>query len=121
MILLGIVFAIILMGVMISMALNKKSNFSMRIASLIALAAMILTVLICLFIIFTDNRVPFDPSNVIVGATPAVQETDNRNIIMLLLAGILLLAIFGVIAYHSMKEHRKNIKSPSGGIKPVRF
>ena len=111
MILLGSIIAIILMGAVISMALNKKSNFHTRVACLIALAVMILTVLICGFIILTDNRVPVDESNVIVGAPAITNEPGSGKLITLLLIIVFLLGLFAVIAIHSMKEHRKQIKN----------
>ena len=104
----GIIFALILMGVMASMALNKKSIFPVRIASLIALAVMVITVLICLFIVLTDNRVIIDPSNVIVGAEIEVPKTSSTNVMILLFMIVLLLGLFGIITFHSLKEHRKN-------------
>ena len=107
MILFGILFAIVLMGVMISMALNKKSTFIIRIASLIALAVMILTVLICLFIILTDNRVPVDESVLIVGAPPPPPPENNYSTLIMILLFFILTGLFGLIAYMSLKEHRK--------------
>ena len=107
MIFFGILFAIILMGVMASMALNKKSNFAVRLASLIALGVMILTVLICLFIILTDDTVPVDPSVLIVGAPPPEPPENNYSTLIMILLFFILVGLFGVIAYMSMKEHRK--------------
>ena len=94
------------MGAMIYLAVDKKSNFQTRLVSLGALAAMILTVIICLFIIFTDNRVPIDPSNLIVGAPVEVKE--ENNIPALLFSIIFFLALFLVIAFLAMKEHKKH-------------
>ena len=111
MILFGGLFAVVLMGAVIAMALNKKSNYRVRVASLIALAVMILTMLICLFIVLTDNRVPFDESVVIVGVPPETNEVSRSNIIILLVLIVFLLGLFGVIVYQSLKEHRKSAKN----------
>jgi len=108
MIFLGILFGLIIMGIMVYMALNKKSPFNLRVASLAALALMILTVIICLFIIFTDDRVPVDESVIIVGAIQETQEQSGSNIIILLLFIVFLAGLFITIAYFSMKEQRKN-------------
>jgi len=108
MIFLGILTGIIIMGVMVYMALNKKSNFSIRLASLAALALMILTSVICLFIVFTDDRVPVDESVVIVGAVQETREKDSSSVIIPLIFFILMAAVFIVIAFLSMKDQSGN-------------
>jgi amino acid transporter len=109
MIYLGVLLGLGLMAAMISMALNKKSNFAVRIASLGALALMVLTIIICLFIIFTDDRVVIDESVLIVGAPVEIQQAESGNVTIVLLLIIILLALFGVVVFQAMKEQRKNI------------
>ena len=108
MIFFGIVIGIVIMAAMIYLAIDKKSNFQTRVASLIALAVMILTVIICIILILTDTAVPFDPSTLIVGAPVEVQD-DNTNIIGIILPIIFLLAMFAVIVFLAMKEHKKHL------------
>ena len=88
------------------MALDKKSNFHTRIASLAALAVMILTLIICFFVLSSDTPAPMDPSTLIVGAPPAEKE-ENTNILPLLLSVVFFLLLFLVIVYLAMKEHKK--------------
>jgi heme A synthase len=102
----GVIIGIIIMAAMIYLALDKKSNFSTRLASLGAIAIMILTVIICLVMVLSDNRVPFDPSTLIVGAPEEIRE-DSANIVPLLFSIMLLLALFVVIAFLAFKEHKK--------------
>jgi len=116
MIYLGVLLGVFLMAAMIYMALDKKSNFATRVASLIALAVMILAVIVCLFIIFTDTTVPIDESVVIVGAPKETKQVNNNDIMVLMLLIIFLVILFGFVVYFTMKEHKKsisNIKSTS--------
>jgi amino acid transporter len=107
MVYLGILLSIGIMGAVISMAFNKKSNFATRVASLIALALMLLAVIICLVVAFTDNTVAVDESVLIVGAPVEVKKTGNDNTMVLLLLIIVLVIFFVVIAIFAMKEYRK--------------
>jgi cytochrome bd-type quinol oxidase subunit 2 len=118
----GVLLGIIIMAVMINLAVNKKSNLHVRIASLAALALMILTIIICVFLIFTDNRVPVDESVLIVGVPVEVKEDKNNNFWVMILLIIFLIAVFSAIAYLAMKENkRQNQISPGGLQAPKRF
>jgi len=107
MIYLGILFCIAIMGAVISMAFNKKSNFATRIASLIALALMIITVIICLVVAFTDNTVAVDESVLIVGAPVEVKKAGGDNTMVLSLLIFFLVGFFVVITVLAIKDHRK--------------
>ena len=107
MIYLGVLLSLGLMAAMISVALHKKSNLYIRIASLGALALMLVTIIICLFIVFTDNRVVVDESVLIVGAPVIVEEPDSNNVMVLFLFIIFLVIIFTIVAVYSLKEHRR--------------
>jgi ABC-type Fe3+ transport system permease subunit len=104
---LGVIIGLIIMAATIYFAVNKKSNLAVRIACLAALALMMLTIIICLFIIFTDNRVPIDESVLIVGAPVEIKEEKNNNLWVMILLIIFLIAVFSVIVYLSLKEIRK--------------
>jgi len=108
MIYLGIFLGILIMSAMIYMAVDKKSSPAVRLVCLIALGVMVLTVIICLFIIFTDNRVPVDESVLIVGAPVEIKSDSGANIWILLLLVIILLGLFVMIAFFTMRENRKN-------------
>jgi len=109
MIYLGILLGIGIMAAMIYLAFDKKTSSAMKKACLIALGIMVLTVIVCLFLIFTDTRVPVDPSRLIVGEPPAVKETGSNTMVLLLLV-IFLIAIFTVIVYLAIREDKKNLK-----------
>jgi cbb3-type cytochrome oxidase subunit 3 len=112
---LGVLLGIVIMAAMIRLAVNRKSNLPVRIASLAALALMILTIIICIFIIFTDNRVPVDPSVLIVGAPVEVKEDKNDNFWVMILLIIFLIAVFSAITYLAMKENKKQAQIAAGG------
>jgi NADH:ubiquinone oxidoreductase subunit 4 (subunit M) len=113
---LGILLSIAIMGAVISMAFNKKSSFAVRIASLIALALMLLTIVICLVFALTDNKVAVDPSVLIVGAPVETKKTGNDNLLVLLLVIIFLIAFFVVIAVLAIKEHKKINAQKQGAV-----
>ena len=105
----GVLVGVVLMGVMIYLALDKKSNFPTRLASLGALAIMIITVIICLFIILTDNTVPIDPSTLIVGA-PVEEPEDNNNMLALIFTILFFLVLFIAILFLALREHKRTLK-----------
>jgi len=106
MIFFGVMIGLAIIAVMVYLALDKKSNFATRMASLGALAVMILTIIICFVIVLTDNRVPIDESILIVGAPPEIDESGG-NLGGLFLLIIFLFALFGLIAFLTLREHKK--------------
>jgi len=107
MIFFGIVIGLAIMGAMVYLALDKKSNFHTRLAALIALGIMILTVIICLLIAFSTPTVQIDPSTLIVGAPVEAPEDDN-NVMILLFSILILIAFLIMIVILAMRENRKN-------------
>ena len=113
MIYLGVVLGIILLVAIARMALSKKFSRAMRMTALIAFALMILTVIICLFIGFTDKTVFVDWSDLRVGEVQETSDDGGSSVFTLLLLVIFLLGIFALIAYLALKEHRqKTMKTP---------
>jgi formate hydrogenlyase subunit 3/multisubunit Na+/H+ antiporter MnhD subunit len=108
MIVMGIILGIAIMGAMVFLIFDKKSTPTVRVASLIALGIMVLTVIICVFMIFTDNRVPVDPSVLIVGAPVETKKESDSNIWIILLLIIILASMFVLVAIHTIRENRKN-------------
>jgi len=90
------------------MAVDKNSTFPMRLASLGALALMILTLIICIVVVLTDNRVPVDESVLIVGEPVEVKaEDEGSNMIAIIISILFLLVLFFVIAFLAMREHKR--------------
>ena len=118
MIFFSVVIGLVIMAAMIYLALDKKSNKHTRIASIAALGIMIFAVIICLGIILTDNRVPIDPSNLIVGAPP-VEPQKSSGIVGLLISIVFLLALFLLIAFLARKEHKKSVNKKKDSALPI--
>jgi amino acid transporter len=115
MIIMGIILGIAIMGAMVFLIFDKKSAPTVRVASLIALGIMVLTVIICIFMIFTDNRVPVDPSVLIVGAPVETKAENSSSIWIILLLILILVGLFAVVAIHTIRENRKNKPKLSDG------
>jgi ABC-type Mn2+/Zn2+ transport system permease subunit len=107
MIFFGVLIGIITIGAMSYLAIDKKSSFKTRIAALGALALMILTLMICIVVILSDNRVPVDPSTLIVGAPVEVQEEGN-NLISIVFSIVFLFILFFIIAFLTLREHKRS-------------
>jgi cytochrome bd-type quinol oxidase subunit 2 len=103
----GFILAISILAGMIYMALDKKTNSAARLATLIALGVMVLTVIICLFAVLTDKTVPFDESTFIVGA-PAETKKDSGSTVTLVFSVAMIIALFAVIVFLSLKEMKKD-------------
>jgi len=111
----GVLLGIGIMVAIIRLAVDKKSNFITRIAALGALALMLLTIIICVILILTDNRVPVDPSVLIVGAPVEVKEKGNDNLWIILLLIVFLIGLFGLVAFLAMKENKKQKHEAESG------
>jgi len=107
MILVGSIIGLITLAAMIYLALDKKSSFVIRLASLGAIALMFIALIICIIIIVSDNTVPIDPSTLIVGAPPPVKE-KKTNLFPIILTIVIMVALFVYIAVLAMKENKKN-------------
>ena len=103
-----------ILSVTVSMAVGKKATLPVRIASLIAIALMILTVIICIVMVSTDTRVPVDESVLIVGAPVEVKKEGRVDPRVLTLMIIMLVVVFLVIAFISMHQNRKYAKKDDG-------
>jgi len=106
MIIFGVLLGIVILIAMIYMALSKQSNLITRIASLIALAVMIITVIICLFLVLMGNKPPVDESIVLV-ATPPPAPPKSYNFMVLLLLIIFMVGLFAIVLFLSLREHGK--------------
>jgi ABC-type Fe3+-siderophore transport system permease subunit len=104
----GVIIGLIILAAIAYIALDKKSSFPVRLASLGAIAIMFITVIICIIVISSDKTVPVDPSMLIVGAPTEVQEKKN-NSFTIIFSIVLMVALFVFIAVMAMKEHKKNL------------
>jgi len=108
MIFFGILIGVIIMGVMIYLALGKKSSFHIRIASLGALAVMILSVIICIIVFSSSgDKVTIDWSTYKVGEPIEAKDTSGDTV-GIIFSIIFFLVLFVVIAVLALKEHKKH-------------
>ena len=106
----GILIGIISVGAMIYLALNKKSDFHVRLASLGALALMVLTLIICIVAYVTGGDAPVDWSTFVVSDEPVKQDKDESGDILIIVFSIIFfLALFAIIFALAMKEHKKSL------------
>jgi uncharacterized membrane protein len=108
MIVFGIILGVIIMGAMVFLIFDKKSTPAMRIASLIALGIMVLTIIVCVFLIFTTDKVVVDQSVLIVGAPVETKKESESSFWIMLLLIIILVGLLGLVAFHTIKENNKN-------------
>jgi heme A synthase len=101
------IIGIIILASMIYMALRKESNFATRIACLIALAIMILSIIVCLFIIFMGGHEPVDESVLIVGSPVRQAPKEKSNLMVMLFLAIILVILFVLITLMSLREQHK--------------
>jgi ABC-type Fe3+ transport system permease subunit len=90
----------------IYLAISKRSSFILRIAALGALALMILSVIICLFIIFGGKS---DPETfVLPDALPSeVPPSSEPNIAAVIMIIIFLIALFLLVLIISLREQKR--------------
>jgi TRAP-type C4-dicarboxylate transport system permease small subunit len=108
--------AVVSLGAIVYVALSKKTGPRTRIAALVALGVMILSVIVCLVIIFGgaavvggDTVTPLD--------LPAEKAAPPGNDLWVLLAFVIfLIVLFVVVAILSLREQRraKNAKQGAG-------
>ena len=103
-----VIIGFVAMACVIYLAISRKSDFKVRIAALGALALMILTVLVCLFLFFktTSNIQPLilpdmDPSDI---PSPPSRSNDIMTLVMFV---IFLVALFVMIFLLAMREQRR--------------
>jgi len=90
------------------MALSKKSTFHVRLASLGALAVMIISVIISVFVIVTHDTTVEDPSLLIVGAPKVVEKEEGSGMAAVIFTIVFFLALFIVILILTMREHKRS-------------
>jgi len=104
----GIIIAIAILSATVYLALDKKSTLIIRLACLGAIALMLITLVICAIVVLTDNRIPVDPSVLIVGAPTEKKEVKNNSLAIFSIIGFVIV-IFIFIAILTLREHKKNL------------
>ena len=103
----GIIVGLVILVAMVYMALNKRSEFPIRVASLIALAVMIIAIIVCFSLIFSGTISFQDESVVIVGYVPEAPVEKGNNTLLLMIMVVFLVAFFILIAVLALRDHRR--------------
>ena len=110
MIVVAIIIGVCIFGVMVYTALSKKTNFRLRIASLIALGLMILSIIICLIVALSGPVfVKSDDISSLLMPEPPPQQAGNTFMILFFI--IFLLALFAFVLIMTMRERKSEKKS----------
>jgi amino acid transporter len=102
-----ILLGVVILGGVVYLAISKKSSFKLKIAALGALALMILTVIICLFIIFGGKSAV--PTDLLPDAQPseAPPPADPPNPAAGIMLVIFLIAVFLLVLIVSLRDRKK--------------
>jgi hypothetical protein len=97
-----------LLGVIIYFALSRSSSRTLRLTALAALGLIILSVLICIIIIFVNTEFagdePVMPDFLSAEPPPAAPK---GNFLVLFLLAVLIVAFLGTVIFLSLRERRR--------------
>jgi cytochrome bd-type quinol oxidase subunit 2 len=100
--------SVVLLGVIVYFALSRESSKALRLTALTALGAIILSVLICVIIIFAGMdfgaREPVMPDFLAAEPVPAA---PRENFFTLFLLAIFIIAILGMVIVLSLRERKR--------------
>ena len=108
--------SVIILSAIIYLAISRRSSFQVRIAALVALGAMIITVIICLFRIFmapAAAKTPLYPD------MPPPEPARPPNTMGLILTVIILLGVFMLILFLSLREQRRVAKEENDPLRKL--
>lgn len=104
-----ILLGLIMLALVIYLAVSKRSSFVIRIAALAALGLMVLSVIMCLCMIFLGTG-KVEPAGPVLPFMEPPPEPPAAPGDLLVLVGFVLfmIALFVVVAAISIREHRRN-------------
>ena len=103
---------VVSLAAIIFVAVSRKSSFKHRVAALVALALMIITVIICLFQVFgtSASEVSEYPPDMPPSSEPAPQGSNTGIMIVFI---IFMLLLFMAVLLLSIREHRRSKAKPA--------
>ena len=119
MIFFGVIIGLVILAAMIYLAISKKSKFSTRVASLIALGIMVSSVIICVCIVLFGGKESEDEMMVIITGAPTEAPKGNTNTFLVLLFIVFLVGLLITVVILSFKEHRKAFPANKKKIKDL--
>ena len=106
----GILIGLIPLAGMVFLAVSKKSSKATRIAAVSALGVMILTVIVCLCLIFFGVKAPVDESVVLITGAAVPPPQPAGKFWMLLLCIAFLIGLLVTVIIISIREHKAQKK-----------
>jgi hypothetical protein len=104
--------SVVLLGVIVYFALSRNSSKTLRLCALAALGAIILSVLICVIIIFANAElVSAEPVMPDFLATEPLPAAPKGNFLALFLLAVFIVVFLGVVIFLSLRERRQNHSS----------
>jgi multisubunit Na+/H+ antiporter MnhF subunit len=117
MIIVGAIVSLALLAVIIRFALSPQTEKPVKRAAIIALAAIGLSIVVCLVMVITGPKTT-EEEQVFAGlplAEPVAVVNSGR--VYMLVLGLVMLLFVGLIILLSLREEKKK-RSARGGIKP---
>jgi len=108
---LKVTFCVILLAAVIYLAVSRSSSFKIRLTALGALAVMIITVIICLFRIFTA---PAAAKEQLYPDMPPPPPSAPPSAMPLILLIIILMSMFLIVLFLSIREQRRATAEDKG-------
>jgi len=102
---------IVLLAAIVYLAVSPRSDFKVRLAAIVALAAMVITVIICLIRIFTA---PAAANVQVLPDQPPPPPPPPPNTMAMVLLIVILIAVFVVVLLLSIREQRRQAKEEQG-------
>jgi membrane protein DedA with SNARE-associated domain len=100
--------SVILLGVIVYFALSRESSRALRLTAMAALGLIILSVLICVIIIFANmdftSREPVMPDFLAPQPPPAAPK---GNFLVLFLLAVFIIVFLGVVIFLSLRERKR--------------
>ena len=106
MLVVSIVIGLGILGVMVYLALSKKSRFWIRVAALVALGLMIAAVIVSLIIILLGMVSVVKDSIIVDPDIPPAPPAEGNSVLILIFI-LFLIALFVTVLILSLREQRR--------------
>jgi divalent metal cation (Fe/Co/Zn/Cd) transporter len=102
-----VIISLALLAGMVYIAISAKSDFTVRVAALGALALMIIAVIVCIFIFFKGTQA--QPFILLPDVDPAdVPPPSGNNPFTMVMFAFFLIALFVMVFILAMREHKRS-------------
>jgi hypothetical protein len=102
--------SLVLLGLIVYYALSPRSSRILRFSALGALGAIMLSIVICVIVIFAGTGGNDEPVMPDFFAAEPLQPAPRANFFVLFLLALFLLAFLGIVIFIAMRERRRGEK-----------